>query len=64
VQARHHQHVVHSRLLKGRDNFGIHEAAIAQQHGSQHGGAFRLAGKKPIEPCQQIRARPRQPLRP
>ena len=62
VQARHDQNVIRGGFLKCGDDFGIHEAAVAEQHRPQHRRALGLAREKRVEPREQISARARQPL--
>ena len=53
MQAGDHEHVVRSRLLKRCDNLGIDEAAVAEQHRAENGGALRRAWEKRVQAGKQ-----------
>jgi hypothetical protein len=53
VQSGDDEHMVRRGLLKCGDDFGIHEAAVAEEHGAQDGVPPGLTREQRVEPVQQ-----------
>ena len=62
MQPRDDENVISGRLLKCEHHVRIDEAAVAQQHRSQHRRAIRLACKKSVEAPEKISASARKSL--